>query len=293
MPYLRSSDGVELFYRDWGAGRPVVLLHGLQLSSATWQHQMLYLAENGCRAVSYDRRGHGRSDDPGRGYDFDRLADDLAALLDGLDLSEVTLVGHSMGGAEITRYLSRHGGRRIARIALVSSTVPGLAVDAESADALLDRYRRDYGQWVEENAALSFGDGLPGCHVAELDKQRAIQDWMDVSLMAAVSCTIALQSTDFSAELREIPVPALIVHGDHDPFAPFEMCGRQAAELIPDNRLTVYPDAAHMPHLSHRARLNADLLGFVGAEPDHEPGTRWPRADGARVRRASSVCSRR
>jgi non-heme chloroperoxidase len=263
MPHFPGPDQTELFYRDWGAGRPVVFVHGMLMSSSMWLHQMLHLTGNGFRAVAYDRRGHGRSDDPGTGYDFDTLAGDLAALLGRLDLTDVTLVGHSMGGGEIARYLSRHGCQRIAQIVLVSSTVPKLDADPQAVAASLDRLRTGYGQWVAENAALSFGDGLPGCVIPQLDKEQAIRDWMGVSLQAAVACTAANMPADFTAELSNITLPALVVHGDHDAFAPLETCGRRSASLIPGSRLVVYDNAAHMPHLSHRERLNADLQAFV------------------------------
>jgi non-heme chloroperoxidase len=263
MPHFPAPDGTELFYRDWGAGRPVVFVHGMLMSSDMWQYQMLHLTENGFRAVAYDRRGHGRSDDPGTGYDFDTLAGDLAALLGRLDLTDVTLVGHSMGGGEIARYLSSHGAQRIAQVVLVSSTVPKLDADPQAVAVALDRLRAGFGQWVAENAELSFGDGLPGCVIPQLDKEQAIRDWMGVSLQAAVACTAVNMPADFSAELSKITVPALVLHGDHDMFAPLETCGRQSAGLIPDSRLVVYVNAAHMPHLSHRERLNADLLAFV------------------------------
>jgi pimeloyl-ACP methyl ester carboxylesterase len=263
MPHLRAADGTELFYRDWGAGRPVVFVHGMLMSSDMWQYQMLHLAENGFRAVAYDRRGHGRSDDPGTGYEFDTLAGDLAALLDRLDLTDAALVGHSMGGGEIARYLSRHGERRTSRIALVSSTVPKLDIDPAARAASLDQFRVGFGQWVAENADLSFGDGLPGCVIARLDKERTIRDWMGVSLQAAVECTAANTAADFTVQLSEITVPALVLHGDHDAFAPLETCGQRSADLIADSRLIVYGNAAHLPHLSHRERLNADLLTFV------------------------------
>lgn len=263
MPHFPAPDETSLFYRDWGSGRPVVFVHGMLMSSDMWQHQMLHLTENGFRAVAYDRRGHGRSDDPGTGYDFDTLTGDLAALLDRLDLTGVTLVGHSMGGGEIARYLSKHGGQRISQIALVSSTVPKLDADPQAVTAALDRLRAGYGQWVAENAALSFGDGLPGCVLPQLDKDQAIRDWMGVSLQAAVACTAANMPADFTTELSKITLPALVLHGDHDAFAPLETCGQRSAELISDSQLVVYGNAAHMLHLSHRERLNTDLLAFV------------------------------
>jgi non-heme chloroperoxidase len=173
------------------------------------------------------------------------------------------LVGHSMGGGEVARYLSRHGGQHISQIVLLSSTVPRLAADPQAGAALLDRFRESYGQWVAENAALSFGDGLAGCEIPHLEKEQAIRDWMGVSLQAAVSCTAANMAADFTAELSKITVPALVLHGDHDAFAPLESCGQRSAQLIPDSRLVVYANAAHMPHLTHRQRLNADLLASV------------------------------
>src|SRR5579859_5640403 len=144
MPRIQTADGTELFYRDWGTGRPVVFVHGMLLSSDMWQYQMLHVRENGFRALAFDRRGHGRSDDPGTGYEYDILADDLAALLEQLDLSHVTLVGHSMGGSEIARYLSRHGDQRISQLVLLSSTAPKLDVSPEAAAAVLHQITANY-----------------------------------------------------------------------------------------------------------------------------------------------------
>ncbi|WP_405164253.1 alpha/beta hydrolase [Nocardia sp. NBC_01499] len=265
MPSLTTPDGTALFYRDYGIGRPVVFVHSMLMSSDMWQHQMLHLVGHGYRAVAYDRRGHGRSDDPGRGHDFDTLADDLAALLDRLDLTDVTLVGHSMGGGEVIRYLTRHGGHRVARIALVGATAPYLGVDPQLADALLHQLRTDYGRWVADNAALSFGADLPGCDIPQLEQDATIRDWMRVSLHAAVECTRANLAADFRAEAGAIALPTLILHGDNDAFAPLETCGQRSAELIPHSKLVVYRNASHMLHLSHRPQLNEDLLSFAGS----------------------------
>ena len=270
MSYLYVN-GTRLFYQDWGAGPPVVFVTSWALSSSMWQYQMLHLAEHGFRAIGYDRRGHGRSDSPGSGYDFDTLADDLAALIDHLDLTDVTLVGHSMGGGEIVRYLTRHGEDRIARIALVGSTVPCLGalpdnpdgVPPQASAALLDRMRVDFGGWIDENAAAFFGDGLPGCELPESTKQWTIRDCMTVSLHAAVACTATNVAADFRPELAKITVPALVVHGDHDASAPLELCGRRTAESIADAELKVYVNAAHALYLTHTERLNADLLAFA------------------------------
>jgi len=262
MPTIRTHDGVELFYRDWGAGRPVLFAHSMLMSSAMWQNQLSYLADHGYRAVAYDRRGHGRSDDPGRGYDFDTLADDLAAVIEHLDLTDVTLVGHSMGGGEVVRYLTRHGARRASSIALVGSTVPHLEVDDASVEALLTRLRTDYAGWVADNADLSFGLDGPG-DVPPIEREATIREWLSVSLQAAVTCTAANVAADFRPELRSIHLPALVIHGDADAFAPLPWCGRRTAELLPTAHLVIYEKASHMLHLSHRARLNADLLEFV------------------------------
>lgn len=262
MPYLPAPDRTNLFYRDHGVGRPVLFVHSMLMSSDMWRHHMLHLTGHGYRTVAYDRRGHGRYDDPGTGYDFDTLADDLAALLDRLDLTDVTLVGHSMGGGEVIRYLSRHGARRISRIALVGATAPHLDVDPMRAAELLNQLRTDYGQWVADNAALSFGDGLPGCHIPQPEKDATIRDWMQVSLHAAVECSRVNLVADFRDEASRITMPALIVHGDHNSFAPLQTCGQRSAELIPDSTLVIYENASHMLHLSHREQLNNDLLAF-------------------------------
>jgi non-heme chloroperoxidase len=263
VPRMETSDGTELFYRDWGNGRAVVFVAGMLMSSEMWQYQMLHLADHGFRAVAYDRRGHGQSDDPGAGYEFDTLADDLAELLTRLDLTEVTLVGHSMGGGEIVRYLSRHGDQRISRIVLVASTVPSVKVEEQARTAFLDQLRAGYSQWVFENAATSFGDDVAGCEIAQLDKEQTVRQWMGVSLAAALACMTVNTATDFSSELGAISVPTLIVSGDHDVFAPLETCGRRSAELIADGTLAIYKNAAHMPHLSHRERLNDELLNVA------------------------------
>lgn len=270
MPYL-NANGTQLFYRDWGTGRPVVFVTSWALSSIMWQYQMEHLAANGFRAVGYDRRGHGRSDDPGAGYDFDTLADDLAALLEHLDLTDVTLVGHSMGGGEVVRYLTRHGDARVRKIALVGSTVPCLpqlpdnpdGVPQAAREQLLARLASDFGGWIDENTASFFGDGLPGCEVPQATRDWTVRDCMSVTLHAAIECTVANATADFRPELAKITVPALVVHGDHDASAPLDLCARVSAELLADSELKVYTDAAHALYLTHTARLNADLLNFA------------------------------
>jgi len=263
MSYFTAPDGTELFYRDYGTDRPVVFVHSMLMSSDMWQPQMLHLAGHGFRAVAYDRRGHGRSDDPGRGYDFDTLTDDLAALLDRLDLADVLLVGHSMGGGEVIRYLSRHGSGRVKRIVLAGATAPHLDADPDATAALLDQLRTGYARWVADNAKQSFGEGLPGNDIPQLAKDATVRDWMRVSLHAAIECTRVNLAADFRAEASRITVPALVVHGDHDAFAPLQTCGQRSAELIPDSKLVIYQNASHMLHLSHGEQLSRDVLEFA------------------------------
>jgi non-heme chloroperoxidase len=271
MPRFQTADHTDLFYREWGDGDPVLFVSSAAVSSDWWQYQMLHLAEHGFRCVAYDRRGHGRSDDPGHGYDYDTLAGDLAALVEHLDLNDVTLVGHSMGGAEIVRYLTRHGADRVARIALVSATLPFLLQTDDNPDGFplvaVEQVRagwtRDYARWMDENAAAFFGEGLPGCEVSSGLREWAIRDMSRTSLQAVFECNRAVVGTDFRPELAEVAVPTLVIHGDHDVSAPFELTGARTAQLVPGAELTVYTDAAHGLLFTHTDRLNDDLRGFA------------------------------
>ena len=264
----RTADGEELFVRDWGAGAPVVLVAAWALPCAMWDYQMAAMVEQGFRCVAYDRRGHGRSSQPGGGYDYDTLADDLHVVIESRDLHGVTLVGMSMAGGEITRYLTRHGSGRIARVAYVASAatpyrlqtpdnpdgLPAEAIDGFVRHQLL----RDYPQWIEDNREPFF---LP-------DTPRPIQEWvrgmmLGHSLHALAACTRSMATTDFRAELPAIDVPALVIHGTRDASAPFEATGRATAALISGARLEVYEGAPHGVFVTHRDRLTADLLAFA------------------------------
>ncbi|WP_437877122.1 alpha/beta fold hydrolase [Sorangium sp. So ce513] len=265
-PFVEAQDGALLFYRDWGAGKPVLFLSGWALSSDMWGYQMLDLVDNGLRCVAYDRRGHGRSSDPGRGYDHDTLADDLAAVLEQLDLREVTLVGHSMSSGEIVRYLSRHGDRRIARVVFLAPTTPMVLRAADNPDGL-DRQlveqvratiRADYPGWLDDNAPPFFVDGTsPG-----------MREWvrhlmLHCSMKAVIDCHRAMAEADFRDELRRIRVPTLVLHGDRDASAPLALTGQKTAALVPDSRLVVYEGAPHGLFVTHRERLSRDLLAFA------------------------------
>jgi non-heme chloroperoxidase len=266
--FVEAADGTKLAYTDWGSGRPIVFVHAWALPSQMWDYQRGPLSQQGLRCIAYDRRGHGRSSVPNRGYDCDTLADDLSALLTQLDLSDVTLVGHSFGGGEIVRYLTRHGSSRIAKVALVApAATPFVMKTADNPHGIpaekLEFFRtkilqEDFPKWLE--------DGKKAFFVA--DTSPSLQEWvmqlmLTTPLRVAIECNRVMTSTDFRAELPKISVPVLIVHGDKDASAPIDLTGRPTAKLIPNAQLKVYEGAPHGLFLTHKDRLNADLLGFI------------------------------
>lgn len=266
--FLDAGDGTSLFFKDWGGGPAVVFVSAWGLNSDAWMYEMTYLADHGLRCVAYDRRGHGRSTQPARGYDFDTLADDLSVLLESLDLRDVTLVGHSMGCGEVVRYLGRYGGSRVARAVLVSTITPCTVKTADNPDgvdrALLEsgreRLRQDFPRTVDEAAPGFFGVSNP--------VSSATRAWwtgmiLQCSLPGLLELHRAFTETDFRPELRALPVPALLVHGDSDVSTPLDRTGRRSAALVPRGRLEVYAGAAHGLPLTHVDRLNADLLAFA------------------------------
>jgi pimeloyl-ACP methyl ester carboxylesterase len=228
---------------------------------------MMALQRRGLRCIAFDRRGHGRSSDPGGGYDFDTLAGDIAAVIEGLDLRKVTLVGHSMGCNEIVRYLSRYGSGRVERIALLGPMTPGVTLSQTNPDgvdpSLLEQFRslqllRDFPLWIEENIEAF----VPGANATTKAWLAAMA--LDNSLQALHDCHAAVQGADMVDELRAIDVPVLIVAGDQDVSAPLELTARRSAALIPDVRLRVIEGAAHGMFLTHVERVNAELLEFIG-----------------------------
>lgn len=265
-PFIVTRDGASLFYKDWGAGKPVVFVHSWALNSDMWQYQMIHLADQGLRCVAYDNRGHGRSSDPGRGYDYDTLAGDLAALVEQLNLREATLVGHSMGCGVVVRYLSRHGDKRVARVALVSPSLPFLLKTEDNPDgvdkSVFERLRatwgRDFPKWLADNARPFFAPETSPEMV-----QWGVRMCLQASLKALTDCNRADTETDFRAELPKIIAPTLIIHGDKDVSTPLESTGRKTARLIPGSRLEVYEGAPHGLMFTHMDRFNRDLLAFI------------------------------
>ena len=266
--FIETADGVKLAYTDWGSGKPVVFIHAWALPSPMWDYQIGALSQAGLRCIAYDRRGHGRSSKPGSGYDCDTLADDLSALLTRLDLQGVTLVSHSFGSGEVVRYLTRHGAGRIAKIVLIApAALPFLTRTPDNPNGIpaeaLEFFRShvlqaDFPKWLE--------DGRQAFFVA--DTSPSLQEWvkqlmLSTPLPVAVETNRRVTATDFRGELPGIAVPTLIIHGDKDVSAPIDLTGRPTAALIPKARLTVYEGAPHGLFLTHKDRLNADLLGFI------------------------------
>src|SRR5262245_16607907 len=271
MPFIETNDRTRLFYVDGGAGKPVVFVASAWLSSRMWEFQIPQLAARGLRCIAYDRRGHGRSDWPWNGYDYDTLADDLATLLERLDLRDVTLVAHSMGGGEVVRYLTRYGSQRVERIALVAATVPFPmktgdnpgGIDRALMEADMAVRTADRPKWFADNADGFFGVGLAGVSVSREFIHFMIRQCLDCSARAAAEVFLTGFTTDFRAELPAITLPTLIVHGTHDLQAPIDICGRRTARLMPNNRLVEYDNAGHGLFVTHARRLNDDLSAFV------------------------------
>ena len=264
--FVHTADGTSLFYRDWGTGKPIVFVASWVMPSESWSYQMAALSEQGFRCVAYDRRGHGRSSDPGRGYDFDTLADDLAAVLEALDLHDVTLVGFSMGGAEIIRYVTRHGAARVGRLVSIAPTTPLMmrrpdnpqGFDEAVLEDLHRAFEQDFPQWVEENARPFV---LPETSQATIEWVKSMA--LKTSLKAVIDCHRMLVREDFRVELKAIDLPVLVIQGDADISSPIDLAGRPTADLIPGARLEIYEGAPHGLFITHRERLNRDLAAFA------------------------------
>ena len=269
---ITTRDGTSIYFKDWGAGQPVVLSHGWPLSSDSWESQALHLASNGFRVITHDRRGHGRSSQPWSGNDMDTYADDLAELIEALDLRDIVLVGFSTGGGEIARYVGRHGTDRVAKIALIAAVPPLMVKSATNPgglpldifDALRKASIRDRSKLYRELASGPFfGFNRPGAEVS----QGMIDAFWLQGMMAghknAYDCIKAFSETDFTRDLESFDRPTLIVHGDDDQIVPIDASARAAARLLPHATLKVYAGAPHGLTDTHKERLNADLLAFA------------------------------
>jgi len=271
MSTIKTKDGTELYYKDWGQGPVVTFSHGWPLSSDAWDGQMLFFAEHGFRAVAHDRRGHGRSSQASEGNDMNGYADDLAALIEALDLHDVTLVGHSTGGGEVTRYIGRHGTKRVAKVVLISAIPPLLLKTPSNPEGLpielFDGMRRalfnDRSQFYKELAVQFYGANRPGAKVSQgiLD-----QFWlwsMQAGLKNSYDSSKTLSETDFTEDLKKFDVPTLVMHGEDDQIVPVKNSAKKSARLIKGAKEIYYPGAPHGITATLQDKVNADLLEFL------------------------------
>ncbi len=270
MPTITTVDGTEIYYKDWGAGQPVVFSHGWPLCADAWEDQMLFLADHGYRCIALDRRGHGRSSQPWEGNEMNTYADDLAALVKTLNLKDVIHVGHSTGGGEVARYIGRHGTSRVAKAVLISAVPPlMLKTDAnpgglpiEAFDQIRTGVLADRSQFFKDLSMLFYGYNRPGAKVSEGVRDFFWLQSMWCGLKAAYDCIKAFSETDFTEDLKKFDVPTFLIHGDDDQIVPIDASARQSVKLVKNARLVVYEGAPHGLGTTHKDRVNQELLAF-------------------------------
>jgi non-heme chloroperoxidase len=271
MPTAKTQDGLDIFFKDWGTGRPVVFSHGWPLSGDAWDNQLYLMASNGFRAIAHDRRGHGRSTQTWDGHDMDHYADDLAGVLEQLDVRDAVLVGHSTGGGEITRYLSRHGSSRVSKAALIGAVPPlMLQTDTNPAgtpisvfDANRDQVLADRSQFYWDLSEPFYGANREGSKISEGLRRQFWRLSMQVGIKPAYDCIKAFSETDFRDEMPKIEIPVLVCHGGDDQIVPIDAASKHSAELLPNAELKIYDGAAHGISGAYEESLNRDLLAFV------------------------------
>src|SRR4051794_26066621 len=268
-----TDDGTHIFYKDWGSGQPIVFSHGWPLSADAWDPQMLFFGERGYRVIAHDRRGHGRSSQPWIGNDMDTYADDLAELMEVLDLRRAILVGHSTGGGEIVRYVGRHGTGRVDRIVLISAVPPLLlrtpqnpdGAPMQTFDAIRNGLRHDRSQFFRDLALPFYGFNRAGATLSQGLVDSFWRQGVQVGIKAVVDCVKAFSESDFHTDLAKVDVPLLLIHGDDDQIVPIGLSAHKTAQLVPGSMLKIYPGAPHgLPATLHE-QLDADLLAFFRA----------------------------
>lgn len=271
MASVTTKDGTQLYVNDWGDGAPVVLIHGWPLNADMWEYQVPALLAAGHRVIAYDRRGFGRSSQPGSGYDYDTFADDLESVLEALNVRGAALVGFSMGGGEVARYLSRHAGAGVSKVVLLGAVPPFLlktddnpyAAPIEVFEGMMAAIGEDRPGFLTEFAKGFFGIGTPGIEVSD-----ALLAWshglaMQAAGLSTVACVKAFGTTDFRGDVASFTMPTLIQHGDADQIVPIDGSARRMAQLLPDAKLIEYPGAPHALFYTHRKQVNADLIAFL------------------------------
>lgn len=274
MSTFTTRDGTQIYYKDWGRGPAVVFSHGWPLNSDAWDEQMLFLARNGYRTIAHDRRGHGRSSQASSGNDMNGYADDLAGLIEALDLTNITLVGHSTGGGEVARYIQRHGTGRVTKAVLIGAVPPLMlrtpsnpeGIPIEVFDGLRQALVADRAKFYQEFAVQFYGANRPNTQVSQATLDQFWRLCMQVGLKNAYECIKAFSETDFTEDLAAFDVPTLLIHGEDDQIVPINATARKAEQLLPNVTAIYYPSAPHGLTVTHQEQLNADLLTFLGAD---------------------------
>jgi non-heme chloroperoxidase len=271
MTTITVQDGSRIYFKDWGSGQPIVFSHGWPLSADAWEDQMLFLASQGYRCIAHDRRGHGRSSQPWDGNDMDTYADDLAALVEKLDLHDAVHVGHSTGGGEIARYIGRHGTKRVAKAVLIGA-VPPLMLKTEdnpgglplkAFNDIRDAVLADRSQFFKDLSLPFYGANRPDSKVSQGLRDSLWLQGLQAGFKAVFDCITAFSETDFTEDLAKFDVPTLILHGDDDQIVPIDASALLSAKVIKDARLEIYKGAPHGMCSTLKNRVNADLLAFI------------------------------
>jgi non-heme chloroperoxidase len=271
MPTITTKDGTSIFYKDWGKGQPIVFSHGWPLSADAWDEQLLHFASSGYRTIAHDRRGHGRSGQPWDGNDMDTYSDDLASLIEKLELRDIILIGHSTGGGEVTRYLGRHGTRRVSKAVLVSAIPPVMLKSAANPGGLpksaFDEIRlgvaTNRSQFYEDLSAPFFGANRPESKVTQGLRDQFWLQSMQAGIRGSHECIKVFSETDLTEDLKKIDIPLLIIHGDDDQIVPIDDSARLSSKLVKGAVLKVYAGAPHGLPMTLAERFNADVMSFI------------------------------